>query len=78
MCTYLLRINFSVAIVCMTYDPEVNDTTTGNGSRVNHLLGSVETQEFEYRYFGFLPAGSFADDETCASDDDPVEEVKLK
>jgi hypothetical protein len=32
MCLYLLRFNFSVAIVCMTYDEQDNDTEPVNKS----------------------------------------------
>ena len=40
---YLVRISFSVAIVCMTYDPVSNDTDDSFNSTKGYFMNSTYT-----------------------------------
>ena len=65
---YLLRINFSIAIVCMTYDPPEND------SLVNQTSAVHSPESFDSFFGSFLGGGlpEWYEDPVC--DDDEIED----
>ena len=65
-CLYLLRINFSVVIVCMTYDDEDNVTETGNATDAGYI-GSVREGVYGSPYKDY--------DEYCPTNSSAGEQV---
>ena len=66
---YLLRINFSIAIVCMTYDRLDNTTRPQNETLQEGYQSNISTDSY-------LPSlydvGSYSKDEICPNDDEAV------
>ena len=67
---YITRINFSVAIVCMTIDPEDNVTSGGNTFLVDN-----HERSFESYFRGYLGLGKYEEEQCPDDDDDDMEEV---
>ena len=75
MFIYLLRINFSVAIVCMTYDPEDNTTNVGNRT-LQRVIEVVDPFEDFMRIV--LGLGPQSDDDCPSDEDGEVVEVSIR
>jgi hypothetical protein len=71
MFIYMLRVNFSVAIVCMTYEPESNLTITNNTSTLQ-----VNSDQHSNGVFNSLNSiDSYTDTKVCPSDVENEEQV---
>ena len=67
MSLYLLRINFSVAIVCMTYDPVDNATDSFHARQ--EVLNVEDPMTSFFRQFVGVGTG-YNEEEPCPGDDD--------
>ena len=72
----LLRINFSVAIVCMTYDPEDNSTSVGNTTVHKTVIEVVDP--FHDMMMSALGLEHHSDECPSDGDGDDIEEVSAR